>query len=81
MQYLDKKYQKRIEREEFYAAMVSATTANYSMCHPKDPLKPLDFMPSHRDKRPEEHQEADDDLLAQKIHSMLAPRSVPTKKE
>jgi hypothetical protein len=33
-------------------AQLTAVTANFSMCHPKKPLKTTDFMPSQWVKQP-----------------------------
>jgi hypothetical protein len=39
-------HERQIEHQEFMLAQVCSTTANWSMCAPKQPLKPEMFMPS-----------------------------------
>lgn len=78
VQYLDKKWRNRHEREEFYSAQISATTANFSMCHPKEPLSLSDFMPTKRVTKRRDTADTDSgEDIAQRIDTMMRPRSMP----
>lgn len=40
------RHRERAEHEHYLAALIAATTANFSLGAPKKPLTPSDFMPS-----------------------------------
>lgn len=44
--------ERETEHAEFMAAQIAAQVVNFSMCHPKDPVRPRDFMPSQAGKEP-----------------------------
>jgi hypothetical protein len=74
LSYLTKRHRQRQEREQLLTGLLASVTANYSMCAPKEPLCPADFMP-----RKQQRQEllSDEDLAAQ-FSAVLLPRSVPS---
>jgi hypothetical protein len=43
---LAKRHQRATEEREFLFAQLASCVVNFSMCHPKDPVKASDFMPS-----------------------------------
>ena len=62
------------EHAELLAGIITAGVVNYSFCHPKQPVKPADFMPSHHRRKPVKTQEelaAEKDLIAQNIRCFL----------
>lgn len=80
IQYLDKRYAQRLEREEFYSAQVSSTICNNGFKQYKEPIRPADFMPSQHIK-PQVQEPVDDNELVRKINAIMMPRSIPKKKE
>jgi hypothetical protein len=53
------RYERGREDNELLFGQMTAAIINYSMCHPKEPVKSVDFMPSHWAKK---HHGGDDDV-------------------
>lgn len=49
--YLLKRHKLHLENEEFLFAQVISNTVNFSMCRPKDPVAPKQFMRSQWNKK------------------------------
>jgi hypothetical protein len=43
---LVKRRERDAQEQEFLTAQLTAAVVNFSMCHPKEPVSPRDFMPS-----------------------------------
>jgi hypothetical protein len=75
---LTKRWRARWDAERYLFGMLASVTANFSFCHPKEPYSPADFMPGYK-RDSERELPADDNSIARKIHSILAPRSIPKR--
>jgi hypothetical protein len=73
LSYLTKRYQRRQDHEFLLAGIVSATTANFSMCHPKQPLTPGMFIPGYEEPKAPE---PTDQEIAERVNMILMPLSV-----
>jgi hypothetical protein len=51
---LTQRHERRIEHDEFMVAQLAACVINFSMAHPKEPVKPADLMPSQVGKKPKQ---------------------------
>lgn len=38
------------DRQQLLVGLLASVTANYSMCRPKEPLVPADFMPNRKER-------------------------------
>ena len=48
--YLVRRHRRAEERQQMLTGILASITANFSMCPPKQPLKPSDFLPTKRHK-------------------------------
>ena len=66
-------YGEHVRHQEWLAATIAATTANFSLCRPEKPLAPADFFPSlattPRHRAPVRHLSRQ--LIAQNIRCFL----------
>ena len=72
---LIRRHKQANERQQFLAGIIASTTANFSMCRPKEPLSASDFMPTR--KQPDR---TDDDIAADfaaKFAFIAIPEGVP----
>lgn len=47
---LTRRHKQASEREHYLVGLLASVTANFSMCRPKEPLTPSDFMPNRKEK-------------------------------
>lgn len=65
---LSRRRRQHDDREQILVGILASTTANFSMCHPKEPLTPADFMP--RRGKPEPPMTEDE--IAESVARQLA---------
>lgn len=73
LSYLTKRYQCRRDHEFLLAGIISATTANFSMCRPKEPVTPGMFIPGYTEPEKPEPTEQE---IAERVNMLLMPLAV-----
>lgn len=71
---LTRRHKHSQDREQLLVGLLASVTANYSMCHPKEPLTPADFMPKKKERERTEQEIAID--FAEKFQFIALPAGV-----
>lgn len=68
-----RRHRERQQREELLAARLMSVIVNFSICAPKEPTCPADFLPKKKESDPEDESEA---AIAERFNALFSPISV-----